>query len=108
MLHRLSVMVHTPAHSGLGHALTYTCAEPLPPGTLVRVPLGQRETLGVVWDDAPADDEGHALKPVASVLELVGALHPTPAVGTATAVCRTYPRPVATGPVSPDVTIVSP
>lgn len=29
-------------------------------------------------------------------------------VGTATAVCRTYPRPVATGPVSPDVTIVSP
>lgn len=29
-------------------------------------------------------------------------------VGAATAVCRTYPRPVATGPVSPDVTIVSP
>lgn len=29
-------------------------------------------------------------------------------VGAATAVCRTYPRPVATGPVSPDVTLVSP
>ena len=74
MLHRLSVMVHTPAHSGLGHALTYTCAEPLPPGTLVRVPLGQRETLGVVWDDAPADDEVHALKPVASVLDGIAPL----------------------------------
>ena len=70
MSHRLAVLVHTPAHSGLGRALTYTCAEPLPPGTLVRVPLGRRETLGVVWDEAPADvaDATHALKPVASVL----------------------------------------
>jgi primosomal protein N' (replication factor Y) len=48
----VSVLVHTPAHSGLGDALTYLSEQPLTPGSLVRVPLGSRETLGVVWDEA--------------------------------------------------------
>ena len=51
---RLSVVVQTPAHSGLSGTLTYLSEQALPPGTLVRVPLGTRETLGVVWDDPPS------------------------------------------------------
>jgi primosomal protein N' (replication factor Y) len=50
--YRLDVVVATPAHAGLGPALTYRSDEPLPGGTLVRVPLGRREVLGVVWGDA--------------------------------------------------------
>ena len=52
--HLLQVAVSTPAHSALGDLLSYACDRPLPPGTLVRVPLGRREVLGVVWD-APAE-----------------------------------------------------
>jgi primosomal protein N' (replication factor Y) len=52
----LPVLVHTPAYASLGSVLTYRHREVLPAGTLVRVPLGARETLGVVWD-AAADEE---------------------------------------------------
>jgi primosomal protein N' (replication factor Y) len=45
-----SVIVATPAHSGVGAALSYSSESVLAPGTLVRVPLGPREVLGVVWD----------------------------------------------------------
>nr|WP_315236444.1 primosomal protein N' [uncultured Albidiferax sp.] len=55
MLHRLSVVVQTPAHSAIAGPLTYDSPQPLPPGSLVRVPLGKRETLGVVWDVEPQD-----------------------------------------------------
>jgi primosomal protein N' (replication factor Y) len=44
------VVVPTPAHSTLGEPLTYASELPLPPGSLVRVPLGKREVCGVVWD----------------------------------------------------------
>ncbi len=54
---RLSVLIQTPAHSGLSGPLTYLSDEALPPGTLVRVPLGTRETLGVVWDTPPSSLE---------------------------------------------------
>jgi primosomal protein N' (replication factor Y) len=69
--HRLSVVVPTPAHSSLGSALSYRSELPLAPGTLVRVPLGRREVLGVVWDDAAAGapPEGSQEKPVAGVLD---------------------------------------
>jgi primosomal protein N' (replication factor Y) len=53
MTHWLSVLVQTPAHSQVGGPLSYRSEHPLPPGTLVRVPLGKRETLGVVWDVTP-------------------------------------------------------
>jgi primosomal protein N' (replication factor Y) (superfamily II helicase) len=49
-----AVVVATPAHSGLGLALTYRSERALAAGSLVRVPLGQRELLGIVWGDAPA------------------------------------------------------
>jgi primosomal protein N' (replication factor Y) (superfamily II helicase) len=48
--HWPSVVVPTPAHSALGDCLTYASPEALAPGTLVRVPLGKRDLLGVVWD----------------------------------------------------------
>ncbi|MDD0813591.1 primosomal protein N' [Curvibacter sp. HBC28] len=70
MHHRLAVVVQTPAHSGLSGPLTYQSPEALPPGTLVRVPLGKRETLGVVWPVAEQDldTEGVTERPVAGVL----------------------------------------
>ena len=49
----LSVLVQTPAHSGIGGPLTYLSEEALALGTLVRVPLGQRELLGIVWPPPP-------------------------------------------------------
>ena len=82
MSHIVSVIVHTPAHSGLADVLSYASEEVLPPGTLVRVPLGKRELLGVVWDATHLDDVATskdasekstdktelALRPIASVL----------------------------------------
>ncbi|MBY0408793.1 MAG: primosomal protein N', partial [Burkholderiaceae bacterium] len=66
------VALQTPAHSGMGDLLSYTSAGPLPAGMLVRVPLGTREVLGVVWDSAEATGElpdGALLRPVGGVLE---------------------------------------
>ena len=70
MQHRLSVVVATPAHSGIRGPLSYRSESALPPGTLVRVPLGKREVLGVVWDAASAAEMPAAVteKPVAGVL----------------------------------------
>ena len=61
LVHKIPVLVQTPAHSLIGAALTYQSELPLSPGTMVRVPLGRRETLGVVWDDAAAP--GPAIDP---------------------------------------------
>lgn len=72
-------MVHTPAHSGLGGALTYSRDIPLDPGTLVRVPLGSRELLGVVWDNLTQEEripDDMMLRPVACVLEGLAPLSP--------------------------------
>ncbi|MDR2324571.1 MAG: primosomal protein N' [Acidovorax sp.] len=67
----VQVAVHTPVHSGVGGLLSYTCATPLLPGTLVRVPLGTRELLGVVWEQAEQAEAlaPEQLKPVRSVLQ---------------------------------------
>ncbi|WP_334133691.1 replication restart helicase PriA [Tepidimonas sp.] len=65
----VEVVVATPAHSGLADSLTYLSRHSLPPGTLVRVPLGRRRVLGIVWD-APAEDAPApttALRPVEEV-----------------------------------------
>ena len=71
MTHWLSIAVPTPAHSGLGEPLTYASPAPLPPGSIVRVPLGAREVLGVVWGDAPAPPPELAaqVRPVAGVFD---------------------------------------
>jgi primosomal protein N' (replication factor Y) len=68
------VLLHTPAYSQMAGALSYLSAAPLPPGTLVRVPLGQRELLGVVWDPSPAQAtdttlDPARLRPIAAALD---------------------------------------
>ena len=86
MPHPISVMVNTPAHSGIGGALTYDSEIAHPPGTLVRVPLGKRDLLGIVWDEAPnplaASPEGTSpieasaiqLRPITYVLDGIAPL----------------------------------
>lgn len=67
----LQVVVAAPAHSSIAGPLTYQSESPLPAGSLVRVPLGKREVLGVVWEVLP--DSGALLemqtRHVAGVLE---------------------------------------
>ena len=71
MTHWPKVVVATPAHSAVAGPLTYRSELPLAPGTLVRVPLGKREVLGVVWESAT--DRGDLLemqtKNIAGVLD---------------------------------------
>ena len=65
-----SVVVATPAHSGLAGPLTYRSEQPLAAGNLVRVPLGAREVLGIVWSSPPtppADSAEDLLRPVSAV-----------------------------------------
>ncbi|MBC5765072.1 primosomal protein N' [Ramlibacter albus] len=68
MSHRTAVVVPTPAHSSIGGVLTYLSEAPLAPGTLVRVPLGRRELLGVVWEPDSADDFEARTKSVSAAL----------------------------------------
>ncbi|AVO49694.1 primosomal protein N' [Melaminivora suipulveris] len=78
-LHLLPVAVNTPAHSGVGDLLSYASSAPLPPGTLVRVPLGAREVLGIVWD-APETPQslpaGVQPRAIAGVLQGIAPLAP--------------------------------
>ena len=70
MTYWLGIVVATPAHSNVAGALTYASECPLAPGTLVRVPLGKREVLGVVWELLP--DSGNL--PLAQARAVLGAL----------------------------------
>ena len=73
----LAVAVQTPAHSAVGTLLSYQSELPLAPGTLVRVPLGKRETLGIVWeasDTPPSDVDSADIRPVSSVLDGIAPL----------------------------------
>ncbi|SHF56087.1 replication restart DNA helicase PriA [Lampropedia hyalina DSM 16112] len=74
----LAVAVDAPFHSGIGHLLSYTWGEALPAGTLVRVPLGQKEVLGIVWDSTPPPlpdgDKTVTLRPLHSVLKGIAPL----------------------------------
>ena len=68
----IDVAIQTPAHSLVGGLLSYRSPLAVQPGQLVRVPLGQREVLGVVWalrDAAPHDMPASAIRDVLSVLE---------------------------------------
>lgn len=73
---RCSVLVDTPAHAGMPAVLDYACEYLLAPGTLVRVPLGRRETLGVVWAGPTAEAalDGSLIKPVVAVLDAIAPL----------------------------------
>ncbi len=70
--HWIDVAVQTPAHSQIGGLLSYRCPFDVQPGQLVRVPLGQREVLGVVWavsETAPADMPASAVRDATGLLE---------------------------------------
>ncbi|MDO5086844.1 MAG: primosomal protein N', partial [Comamonadaceae bacterium] len=58
-------------HSGLSGPLTYACDRPLPAGAIVRVPLGRRDVLGVVWGPAepPAPALAAQARPIASAFD---------------------------------------
>ena len=66
----LQVVVATPAHALISGLLTYRSETQLPTGTLVRVPLGNREVLGVVWGQLP--DSGDL--PASQARNIAGAL----------------------------------
>jgi len=73
----IDIAVQTPAHSHIGGLLTYRHVPeaenaPLTLGTLVRVPLGSRDLLGVVWaihNSAPEALKEASLRDVAGVLQ---------------------------------------
>ncbi len=66
----VAVLLPTPAYSRLSGPLSYSHSHQLAPGSLVRVPLGQRHSLGLVWHapSAPAPED-MALKAIEQVLE---------------------------------------
>ncbi|TYK71798.1 primosomal protein N' [Comamonas sp. Z3] len=77
MSHTVHVAVQTPAHSAVGDLLSYGSDAPLEPGTLVRVPLGKRELLGVVWDTPAAPEaipDGVELRSIAAQLQGIAPL----------------------------------
>ncbi|MBV8036010.1 primosomal protein N' [Roseateles sp.] len=63
------VAVDAPQHSGLNGPLDYASEQALASGTLVRVPLGRRELLGVVWPGGGGAVPQVALRPVAAVFD---------------------------------------
>lgn len=82
MLYTLSVAVLAPMHSNFAWRpdaihrsglLSYTCEQHLPPGTLVRVPIGKRDSLGIVWSEASPsaqDLETRELRQISVTLDL--------------------------------------
>ena len=65
----LGIAVETPQHAGLAACLDYASEQALPPGTLVRVPLGKRDVAGIVWQaGASAAAPGTLLRPVREAL----------------------------------------
>jgi primosomal protein N' (replication factor Y) (superfamily II helicase) len=56
MIYWYQVVVQTPAHSPLADLLTYQSEQLLEVGSFVRVPLGSRELLGVIWQKLAAPE----------------------------------------------------
>ena len=82
----LPVAVEAPQHSGLTGALHYSSPQALPPGTLLRVPLGKRELTGVVWHRAEGSAATDAqLRPLTEVLD---AIAPLPAAILPQSMCK--------------------
>lgn len=67
---RVSVAVDAPQHSGLESLLDYEADARAVPGAFVRVPLGRRSMLGVVWGLAQDAPEIEA-RPVEDVLAAI-------------------------------------
>ena len=76
MPHILSVLVPTPKQSHLPDALSYWAQEDLPPGTLVKVPLGSREVLGIVWKASPTPPENSRTLELKWIVGVLDEFHP--------------------------------
>ena len=76
MQQELLVLVSTPAYSRLNGPLVYLSEQTWSAGTLVRVPLGARETLGLVWAEQAGSDPAHEDKNLRSVLESLDQIGP--------------------------------
>ncbi len=66
-----------PAHGVLQGALAYRSELPLTPGALVRVPLGSRELLGIVWaplDAPPAGLVAEQIKTISAHFDTIAPL----------------------------------
>jgi primosomal protein N' (replication factor Y) len=70
------VVIATPAHSGVGGILSYRSESPLTPGALVRVPLGSRELLGVVWECPATPPDGLSEAQTKAVVGVLDGLPP--------------------------------
>jgi len=69
---RVRVAVDTPQHSGLTGPLDYLSEQALAPGSLVRVPLGKRELLGIVWPgESEQDTDAALLRPILGILDVL-------------------------------------
>jgi primosomal protein N' (replication factor Y) len=76
---RTPVAVETPQHSGLSGPLDYLSERPLTPGTLLRVPLGKRDMLGIAWHGqvpGPATPDSVVLRPIGAVFDTLPPLPP--------------------------------
>ena len=60
MTYPINVLVNLPVHANISGPLTYLHTQSLEAGTLVRVPFGKSEVLGIVWH-APCDEHGKPL-----------------------------------------------
>lgn len=74
--HIVQVAVAAPAHSDLPPTLSYISGQPLVAGSLVRVSLGQRVVLGIVWSGGEsASAEEVKLKSIESVLSEIAPIN---------------------------------
>jgi primosomal protein N' (replication factor Y) (superfamily II helicase) len=75
----VQVAVASPAHSDLPPLLSYACEQSLAPGSLVRVPLGKREVLGIVWEESQlsTSEPSMALKSIEGALSEITPLNAT-------------------------------
>ena len=71
----VAVAVEAPRHVGLAPLLSYASHRPLPPGTLVHVPLGRRQVAGVVWEGVTGDTGDSEIR---EITEVCDALAPLP------------------------------
>ena len=78
----LSVLVQTPIHSQVAGPLSYFSERSIAAGTMVRVPLGKRDLLGVIWDRPSAESAARPeaeisadkLRPIAGEIEGIAPL----------------------------------
>ena len=76
----ISVLVNLPVHAKINGPLTYHHTEALRAGSLVRVPFGKSEVLGVVWatQDDPINQDisiERVIKPISCVIDGIEALN---------------------------------